>query len=361
MSFDATYPFPLPNLPPLLDFKDDNLIDLLLKARTQLGELKGYAFAMPNPLLLLSPAIIRESVASSNIENIYTTVERVLQQQLFPEVQQREPDKEVLHYRNAIMWGYNQMNKIPVSSRLILDIHEKLLPLKSHGYRTTQNTIQNSLTGEVIFTPPPANKITELISNWEKFIHNQIEGVERIDPLVKCAIAHYQFEAIHPFIDGNGRTGRILMVLYLIHEELLNLPILYISSYINKNRDEYYQLLLQVSKDGNWNEFILFIVRGIYLQARSTKETLFKIMELYHEYKEKIKIEHKKIYFTGLVDHLFASPIVTPVNLGEQIGVHYTTASRYLKELAEAGLLEDIFHGKYHFFVNQKLMKIISD
>jgi len=115
MSFDVTYPFLVSNLPPPLDFKDDDLIDLLLKARTQLGELNGYAFAMPNPLLLLSPAIIRESVASSNIENIYTTVERVLQQQLFPEVQQREPDKEVLHYRDAIMWGYHQMNKIPIS------------------------------------------------------------------------------------------------------------------------------------------------------------------------------------------------------------------------------------------------------
>src|SRR6185295_13820981 len=208
MSFKPTYPFDLPELPPEIDCNNATFTKWLIKARTELGELKGYSHALPNPMLLLSPAIIKESVASSEIENINTTVEKVLQQRLFPEAEQKTENKEVLRYKDAVQYGYESMNKVSLSNRLILGIHKELLRDRSHGYRSNQNRIENSVTGEVLYTPPPANEIPRLISNWEKYLHNT---ADETDPLIKCAISHYQFEAIHPFGDGNGRAGRILM------------------------------------------------------------------------------------------------------------------------------------------------------
>lgn len=231
MSFSAIHPFDLPFLPPFADFNGPDTIKILLKARTELGELKGYSSALPNPMLLLSPAVIKESVISSRIENINTTVENVLQMQLFPEAEQRKPEKEVLHYREALLWGFEQLSKLPLSTRIVVGVQKRLLPESAGGYRRVQNSIQDVAAGKVIYIPPPAQKIPELMGNWEKFIHAE----DDIDPLIKCVMAHYQFEAIHPFTDGNGRTGRILMVLYLVEQGFLTIPLLYVSGYINKN------------------------------------------------------------------------------------------------------------------------------
>src|SRR3989304_5011985 len=190
MKFDPTLPFDLPLLPPDLNFKHEQFVDIMLKTRTELGELNGYSYSLPNPLLLLSPAVIKESVASSNIENINSTMEEALQAQLFPETEQKKPDKEVLWYRDAIMWGFDNLKKIPISTRLILGIHKELLSDGSPGYRKTQNRIANSATGAVIYTPPHANELPRLLNNWEEFVNNEDDG---IDPLVKAAVAHYQF------------------------------------------------------------------------------------------------------------------------------------------------------------------------
>jgi Fic family protein len=198
-------------------------------------------------------------------------MEEALQAQLFPEAEQKKPNKEVLRYRNAIVWGFENLKKVPISTRLILGIHKKLLSDQSSGYRKTQNRIANSATGAVIYTPPAANELPRLLGNWEQFVNREEDG---IDPLVKVAIAHYQFEAIHPFGDGNGRTGRILMVLQLIQQKLLALPILYVSGYINKNRSEYYRLLLAVRADEGWYNLILYMLKAFHQQAQETKSTL---------------------------------------------------------------------------------------
>jgi len=329
----------------------------LLKARTELGELKGYSHGLPNPMLLLSPAIIRESVASSGIENINTTVEKVLEQQLFPETEQKIENKEVLRYRDAILWGFENMKKVPLGNRLISGIHKELLGERGHGYRTTQNKIENSTSGEVLYTPPPATEIGKLIANWENYIHNEEDG---IDPLIKCAIAHYQFEAIHPFGDGNGRTGRILMVLYLVQAGLLNYPILFISGYINKNRSDYYRLLREVTTQENWCEFIEYLLKGFYLQARETKEQLFKVMDLFNAYKTGIKEKCGSIYSADLVEQLFSMPIVTPVRLGSMLNIHYTTATRYLKQLDKEGFLKNQQVGKYQLYINKPLVELLQ-
>ena len=357
MSFNAIYPFDLPLLPPKIDFKSKELLELLIKARTELGELKGYSFSMPNPMLLISPAIIKESIASSNIENINTTIVDVLKNQLYPEIEQREPDKEVLRYRDSAIWGYENLKLLSLSTRIITGIQKKLIP-SSHGeYRKQQNKIENSSTKEVLYTPPVSTSIPRLISNWEKFVNYKPEN---IDPLIASAIAHYQFEAIHPFNDGNGRTGRILMVLQLIQEEIISLPILYISSYINKNRVNYYKLLRQITVKEDWNSFILFMLNGFYIQAKETKEMLFNIMKLFHEYRNEVKAKHKKIYSADLIEILFSYPIITPVKLGKELEVHYTTASRHLVALEKNGFLKETVVGKYHFYTNQKLLNIMK-
>ncbi len=311
----------------------------------------------PNPMLLLSPAIIRESVASSGIENINTTVEKVLEQQLFPETEQKIENKEVLRYRDAILWGFENMKNVPLGNRLITGIHKELLGERSHGYRTNQNKIENSTSGEVLYTPPPATEIVKLIANWENFIHNEEDG---IDPLIKCAIAHYQFEAIRPFGDGNGRTGRILIVLYLVQAGLLNYPILFISGYINKNRSDYYRLLREVTIQENWCEFIEYLLKGFYLQARETKEQLFKVMDLFNAYKTGIKEKCGSIYSADLVEQLFSMPIVTPVRLGSMLNIHYTTATRYLKQLEKEGFWRYQQVGKYQLYINKPLVVLLQ-
>ena len=357
MKFDPTQPYDLPLLPPELNFRHEQFVDVMLKTRTELGELNGYSYSLPNPLLLLSPAVIKESVASSNIENINTTMEEALQAQLFPEAEQKKPDKEVLRYRDAIMWGFENLKKIPISTRLILGIQKKLLPDQNPGYRKTQNQIVNNGTGAVIYTPPPANDLSRLLGNWELFVNNEGDG---IDPLVKAAIAHYQFEAIHPFGDGNGRTGRILMVLQLIQQKLLSLPILYVSGYINKNRSEYYALLQAVRTNEGWHELILYMLKGFHQQAQETKTSLFKIMELLEKTREQLKEKHRKIYSAELVEAIFALPIITPVNLGKKLDVNYRTASRYLAELAKGKVLHESFVGRYHLYANKPLLKLLN-
>lgn len=357
MSFDPTYPHVLAPLPPAIALSNADFGDLLLKARVELAELKGACGQIPNPLLLTSPAAIRESVASSNIENINTTLAEVLQWQLFPEAEQRPPDKEVLRYRQAMDWGFQQLERYPLSSRLITGIQAHLIPEGNGSYRREQNQIVNTGTRDIRYTPPPAQSLPDLVSNWETFVNNKESP---IDPLLRAIIAHYQFEAIHPFRDGNGRTGRILMILQLIQDELLTLPVLYISGYINKNRSEYYQCLLDVTTGNKWREFIIFMLHGFYEQAKHTRMSLGEITRLFHTLKARVRTEHSKIYSAELIDALFTYPVITPTRLAAVLGKHYTTTSKYLIQLAEAGILFETTIGKYHLFVNQLLMDILK-
>lgn len=357
MSFNLLYPHNLALLPPEKPVKNDDFSAILLKARVELAELKGACGQIPNPLLLTSPAMIRESVASSNIENINTTLVEVLQGQLFPEAEQRAPDKEVLRYSDALFWGFNNIEKFSLSTRVILGIQKRLIPGGHGEYRRGQNKIVNSSTGEILYTPPPAKEISKLVGNWENYAN---DNTQVVDPLIKAAIAHYQFESIHPFNDGNGRTGRILMVLQLVRDGLLTLPVLYISGYINRNRPDYYRLLREVTTKDSWNEYIRFMLNGFYLQAKETKEDLMKITTLFREIKNIIKTEHKKVYSADFVEALFTYPVISPTKLASELDVHYTTASKYLLQLAKAGVLKNAKVGKYHFFANQKLLNILS-
>lgn len=348
-------PTKLKHLPPEINFINPECNKLLMDARVALAELKGYSFGMPNPLILLSPAILRESLVSSEIENIHTTMLEVLRNQLLPETEQKISDKEVLRYREAVLWGFDSLRKNPISSRTILGVHKNLIFNESGSFRKQQNAIYNPAKKKVIYMPPIASEISNLIANWEKFVNEN----KNFDPLIKTAMAHYQFEAIHPFGDGNGRTGRILMVLQLIQDDILRWPILYISGYINDHRDEYYKLLRAITSKGDWESFIIFMLKAFKSQAAETQKILFDIMFLFEKTKEQFKRDHRKIYSADLVEALFSYPIITPVKLGKELKIHYTTASRYLNELAGSGILQEKKVSKYHLFANKELLKIL--
>jgi Fic family protein len=352
MPFDPLRPYDPPRLPPEgVDFRAADVLIRVIRARAELGELNGYSKGIPNP------SIIRESVASSNIENINTTVVEFIQGQLFPEAEQRPPDKEVARYRQALLWGKDHLKKYALSTRLIVGIQQELLDSRGGGYRRQQNKLENSINQEILYTPPAANELPRHMADWERFVNDENTD---LDPLIRCALAHYQFEAIHPFGDGNGRTGRILMVLQLIEYKLLDFPVLFVSGYLNDNRRDYYRLLREVTARGAWVEFVNFMLDAFYHQAKNTKQMLFEIMSLHEELKETIRSDHRTVYSADLIDHLMSQPITTPVRLGEALGIHYATASKYLHELAKAGLLKDRRVGKYHLFANQRLLKMLE-
>lgn len=356
MEFQARYPFALPFLPPPVALDSPLLLRAVAAARIELAELKGYSAAIPNPMLLLSPTLIRESVASSEIENIHTTVESALQQALFPAAEQRSADKEVLRYSEAIRWGAEQLQQLPLVSRVIVGIQRLLLGTTDAGYRATPNQIINSTTGEAIYTPPVANSIPELISNWEQYINTPDAAA---DPLLRCVVGHYQFEAIHPFGDGNGRTGRILMVLQLVQDELLTMPLLFISGYINRHRTDYYRLLLAVTTHGAWEAFILFMLRGFEEQARETKQTLLRVMEQLDGFRQRLRALPKRMP-SELAEHVFAFPVTTPVQAARELDMTYKTTSRYLSELAAAGLLENKQVSRFQFYLNRPLLEVLN-
>lgn len=357
MPFDPTYPFEPLTLPPDPAIRNEDFADALLRARVELAELKGSAGQLPNPLLLTAPLLTRESVESSGVENINTTVAKVLENQLLPEDEQRAPDKEVLRYRKSLYWATEQLPRIGISNRLILGIHEQLIHEHGGEYRREQNHIVNSKTGDILYTPPLQKHIPELIANWEHYVNEHRDH----DPLIRAAVAHQQFESIHPFRDGNGRTGRILMVLQLMQDGVLDLPILFISNYINKNRSEYYELLRAVSRTDNWVPYITYMLQAYYVQAKETKNTLRSVIAYHQELRERVKAEHTKIYSAELVDALFTYPIVTPTRLADELGMHYTTTSKHLQMLADATLLTSMKVGRNHFFINERLVELLSN
>jgi Fic family protein len=358
MTFDPKLPYnDLPFLPPEnITLEGEEYNNLLLKARTALAELKGYTHSLPNPLLLLSPAILTEAIESSEIENIHTTIANVLEGQIVEESERSDADKKIINYKKALLWGAEHFNDYAISTRLITGIFEKMFPEESGSYRRTGNQIIDTGSKEPVYTPPDHTEINQLMQNWEDFVNKN----DDFDPLVKAALAHYQFESIHPFEDGNGRTGRILIVLQLMQEDIIHWPLLYISGYISKTKSEYYQSLRAIPREGAWENFIFYMLKGFYQQAQETKKIMFDIINYRDKFAKDLESKHRKIYSSDLVEVLFEYPFITPTKLADELGVHFTTASRYLKELKEGDLLTDKKSGRNHFYINLELLNIIN-
>lgn len=358
MSWRADTPYnQLPLLPPLNEHIETlAILRACIKARAALAELKQAGELLPNQGLLINLLPLLEAKDSSEIENIVTTTDKLFQ--FSDDEQNADPaTKEALRYRTALREGFMDLKRRPLCTNTAIEVCSALKGSPMEIRRIPGTTIGNQATGETIYTPPVGEgAIRDLLGNWEQFIHAEDE----LDPLIKMAISHYQFEAIHPFFDGNGRTGRILNVLYLINTELLTLPILYLSRYIVQNKADYYRLLNEVTSAGNWEEWILYVLKGVEQTSQWTHQKIIAIRELMENTTAHIKQELPKIYSHELLQVLFEQPYCRISNLTDKNIVQRQTASNYLKQLADIGVVTEVTTGKEKLFVHTKLMRLMA-
>lgn len=347
----------------LLPFSDFNLktpkiLEALNDASRSLAELKGFANSIPNQHILINAITINEAKDSSAIENIVTThdsIYKVLTESGYKD----ENAKEVVDYRSAIWHGYEIIKQKNFISTNVLVELQSMLEHNEAGIRKTPGTnLKNSKTGKIIYTPPQdENEIRNLLKNLEDYINC---NDDEVDPLIKMALIHYQFESIHPFYDGNGRTGRILNVLYLVLNDLLDSPILYLSNYINNNKSEYYRLFNSFRNENNYEDWILYILKGIEETSKNTIELIKLILNEMNSYKEEFMTKLPKIYSDELLDSLFYE-VYTRINyIEEKCGVTRQTAATYLNQLVDAGLLEYEKVGRESIYKNTRLIELLS-
>lgn len=359
MTFNPNYPFNLPLLPPDLkqeDLFEPELVQLTIKANRAIGELNGLCRAIPNPYpILMNIPILQEAMSSSAIEGIHTTVETLLEDQIKLDKEKDPASKEALRYKEALHKGFESLKDYKsLPTRVILNIHGQLIPNGGHFKKQGNKIAKGTKT---IYTPPAPTQINNLMSNWESYINS---SNRKIDSLVKIAISHYQFEAIHPFLDGNGRTGRILVVLQMVLYKLLDWPVLYVSGYLIKNRQKYYSCLLNITKSSDWLAFIKYMMQAFYEQAEVTQKVITNIIEEKNKMKQTLKSKHKSIYNYELLEYLFAHPVAYPTAMGKKLNITYQTASKYLSDLEKAGLLLKKRSGKYMFYYNFKLLNCLK-
>lgn len=351
----------LQKLPLDFDVESKTVLKKCVEAREALAELKGFARTIPNEAILLNMLVLQEAKESSAIENIITTHDELVQAEVSQEPVSRET-KEVLNYAKALRLGFDliKQNRF-ISSNFIIQIQNELEDLKA-GFRKSGVSLINDKTKEVVYTPPESyDTIVDLMSNLEKFIN--YDELADLDPLVKMAIIHYQFESIHPFYDGNGRTGRILNVLYLVLKDLLDVPILYLSRYIILHKDDYYQLLqdLRNKPDETWEIWILYMLEAIQKTAQETIILIGAIRQLMNQYKHEIRTKLPKIYSKDLLENLFKHPYTKIGYLRQDIDKHYMTARTYLEQLCEHGFLEKHTFGKHNYYLNRPLFELFTN
>lgn len=340
------------------DLKTPKILEALNEATRSLAELKGLASSIPNQHILINAITINEAKDSSAIENIVTThdsIYKVLTESGFKEV----AAKEVVDYRSAIWRGYEIIKeKGFISTNVIVELQSMIEPNKTGIRKTPGTNLVNSKTGEIIYTPPQAeSEIRDLLKNLEDYINN---NGDEVDPLIKMALIHYQFETIHPFYDGNGRTGRILNVLYLVLNNLLTSPILYLSNYINKSKDTYYKLFNEFRENNKYEEWIIYILKGIEITSKNTIDLIKQIQNEMESYKEKFMTKLPKIYSDELLYSLFYE-IYTRINYIEnRCGVTRQTATTYLNSLVDNGLLEYEKVGRESIYKNTRLINLLK-
>lgn len=358
MTFDPKVPYKVPPLE-ASELKDIqlHLAKELTEANIAIAQIKGFLRGLPqSSSALMSPLFVKEAVESSEIENINTTLLEVMQRQVAPDIESKSGSQLVVNYTMASLWASRNLEKIGLISRLITGIQHKLIPDGVEGYRRLQVVIGDG-RGTVHYTPPKASDIPELITDWEKLVNNS----DDIDPLVLAAAAHYHFEAIHPFEDGNGRTGRMLINLHMVHSGLLDVPVVHISQYINTHKSRYYKLLRQTTSEGQLREFVAFMLKAFTTQANHSFALLQRIQDLRMEYKHQIRNTLPGIYSHELIDAIFSRPVQTPVRLAKDTGLHYVTTSKHLKKLEEAGLLTSSKQGRHMYYINHRLLELIEN
>ena len=346
----------LPLLPPHGELESKVVLKQCITARAALAELKRAAELIPNQAVLINTLPLLEARASSEIENIVTTTDRLFQFRQSDDA--ADPaTKEALRYSRALLEGYVALKKKPLNTRTAEAICSLIKGHDVQVRRVPGTTLANPSSGHVIYTPPVgAEHLNHLLSNWERFLH----GHPELDPLVRMAVAHYQFEAIHPFTDGNGRTGRVINSLFLISENLLTLPILYLSRYIIKNKTAYYRLLLAVTRTGDWEPWVLYILKGVEEMAIWTTAKIEGIQKLSNHTVEYVRKAAPKTYSRELIDLIFEQPYCRIQNLTAAGVAARQAASRRLKRLVEIHVLEEIAVGREKLFIHPKLMRLLT-
>ena len=341
----------VPNpLPPKIEV-DWELANLLSKADSKLGELSGTGQLLPNPNLLIRPFMRREAVTSSRIENTQSGLDDLF---LF-EADETEPSpvsdvKEVINYVRAMEYGIKRLEELPVSSRLICEIHQILMQgVRGESttpglMRTSQNWIGSpgAILTDATYVPPPVPEMQQCFSDLERYIHSDPQE----PALIQCALVHYQFEAIHPFLDGNGRIGRLLITFMLLEKGLLSQPLLYLSDFFERHRDEYYELLLNISQKGDWKAWLTFFLNGVRQQSEDALSTIQKLLNLQSEYRALGTGRKVPKSVNPLIDYLFASPIISISALSKAWKMPFPTVQRGVDYLIQKDILREVTGGK---------------
>lgn len=346
----------LPPLPPKIDIETRAVLKQCILARTALAELKQAAELIPNQVMLINTLPLLEAQGSSEIENIVTTADALFQYADAKDDNADAATKEALRYRTALSEGYQLLKQRPLSTATAVRICRMIKGGDLDIRRVPGIALANPSTGAVIYTPPEGeSRLRELLANWEIFLHQAMD----LDPLVRMAIGHYQFEAIHPFIDGNGRTGRVLNILFLIQEDLLTLPILYLSRYIIQHKRDYYRLLLGVTQEQQWEQWIIYMLLAVEETAKWTTAKIGAIRGLVEHTRQYVKRRLPKIYSRELIEVIFEQPYSRISNVVEKGIAKRQTAARYLKELVRVGVLVEQQVGNEKLFIHPKLMQLL--
>jgi filamentation induced by cAMP protein fic len=353
----------VPQLPLPYDFETKAVLRQVNAANRRLAELKGIALTIPNENILISTLVLQEALDSSAVENIVTTSDDLYKADLNMEGHiSNAAAKEVLLYREAMSIGFSlaRNNKLLTLNDML--VIQRVLERNSAGFRKVPGTVLKSSNGDVVYTPPQEyDEVMRHMTNLEQYINDS--SMHEVDPLIKLAIIHHQFESIHPFYDGNGRTGRIQIILYLIINNLLDLPILYLSRYITHNKGEYYRLIQRI-RDKNadnfkeWEQWVLFMLKGIEETAVQTIELIKHISSLMAEYKCKLRPLFGRLYKHELINNLFFHPYTKIEYMQKDMMVQRKTATKYLDRIVEAGLLRKMKFGRSNYYINTKLMDL---
>lgn len=358
MKFDPERPYQdLPSLPPATQLETVPVLKALPQAHAALARLDASCALLPDPAILINLVPLLEAQASSEIENIVTTRDELFKAANLAEVPMSAATKEALNYRSALREGFESLSTRPLSfntARMVCSV------LRGHeeDVRNCEVYIASQNRADRIYTPPTGKQtLLQKLSNWENYLHQ----AESVDPLIMMSVAHYQFEAIHPFVDGNGRTGRILNLLALCHFGLLHEPVLYLSGHLVRTKNTYYRLLREVTTHGAWEPWLLYMIDSVRSTANWTSQLIADIYKLRHTVEIAIRQADKNISASDVAQVLFMQPYLRLVNVMDKTGVSRPTATRWMRQLAKVGIVDELKVGRHVLFINTALLKLLFD
>ncbi len=355
--FDPTRSFNgLAPIPPDADLETRAILKQCIEARSALAELKQAGKIIPNQDVLVNTIPLREAKGSSEIENIVTTDDKLFHYAATGEEHADPSTKETVRYRTALFEGCRDIKSRPLTTATTVKICQTIRGVDIDVRDTLGTALRNNATDKIIYTPPEGESLLrDMLTNWEKFLHQKTE----LDPLIRMAVGHYQFEAIHPFTDGNGRTGRILNILFLIGENLLEIPVLYLSQYIIENKDDYYRLLQEVTTKAQWEPWVIFMLKAVEKTAKWTTEKILAIRMLLNHTSEYVGAMAPIIYSHELIELTFIQPYCRIPHLIEAGIAQRPTASKYLKKLCSIGVLREMKTGRDKLFIHPKFVRLL--